>query len=143
MRRRVLDDHGRLRAELERLERLAEAILEDAETDALRAEAEQFLERLQRHMRWEERYLLPALLGADAWGRERAARLERDHREQRELFDFILLRLRDGSRPSPVVARDVRSLVDLLRDDMREEEEELLDERVLRDDVIGIDVEAG
>jgi len=143
VRRRVLEDHERLRGELERLEGLAEQILREAEAEMLRAESEQFLERLLRHMRWEESYLLPALLDADAWGRERAARLERDHREQRELFAFILERLRDGARPTAVVARDVCNLVDLLRDDMREEEQDLLDERVLRDDVVGIDVETG
>jgi hypothetical protein len=41
------------------------------------------------------------------------------------------------------VSRDIRGLVGLLRDDMREEETVFLDERVLRDDIVGIDVEAG
>jgi hypothetical protein len=90
-------------------------------------------------MRWEESYLLPALREADAWGEERAARLIRDHREQRELFDFLNARLRDEAQPAALVARDVNHLVALLRDDMREEEAELLDERVLRDDIVAVD----
>ena len=59
--------------------------------------------------------------------------------EQRELLDFLNARLRDEAQPAALVARDVDHLVALLRDDMREEEAELLDERVLRDDVVAVD----
>ena len=61
----------------------------------------------------------------------------------RELLRFILERLRDPRRPAVMVAGDVTGLVELLREDMQEEERDLLDPRVLRDDVIGIDVESG
>lgn len=54
-----------------------------------------------------------------------------------------MVRLRDRTRPAGIVARDVSSLAALLRGDMREEEPELLDERVLRDDIVGIAVETG
>jgi hypothetical protein len=40
-----------------------------------------------------------------------------------------------------VLARGLRDLVQLLRDDMHEEEVTLLDPRVLRDDVISLDPE--
>jgi len=146
VRTRVLADHERLRRDLERLEALSNGVSErrgDARVAALREEAQSFLVRLREHMRWEEAHLLPALRDADAWGRERAERLQGDHREQRELLDFIVARLRDRERPGPVVARDVAGLIDLLREDMREEEEALLDERVLRDDVVAIAMETG
>ena len=41
----------------------------------LRLEAERFMHRFEEHTLWEDRYLRPALLNADAWGQERAARL--------------------------------------------------------------------
>jgi hemerythrin-like domain-containing protein len=147
VRSRVLSDHEVLRELLEQLEALAGEISRPEpdrdRVDRLRGEADAFLARLREHMRWEEAYLLPALREADAWGQERADRLIADHREQRELFDFILSRLHDRGRSDAMVAADVRALIGLLREDMEHEEAELLDERVLRDDVIGIEVETG
>jgi hypothetical protein len=143
----VLSDHRALRAELERLEALAVEVVaqtpEPARVGDLRTDADGLLARLRDHMRWEEAYLLPALRDADAWGEERALRLVADHSEQRELLGFILERLHDKARTDAMVVRDVHGLIALLREDMREEEEELLDERVLRDDVVAIDLEAG
>ena len=49
----------------------------------------------------------------------------------------------DGTQPADLLARDVAHLIALLRDDMRQEEAELLDERVLRDDVVAIDALSG
>lgn len=145
VRERVLADHRTLRRDLDRLEALARAGVGRVcvSSDTLRVESERLLARLQLHMHWEERHLLPALREADAWGAERAERLVADHREQRELLDFVLLRLRDATRPARVVVSDIQALIELLREDMREEEAELLDERVLRDDVVGIAVESG
>jgi hypothetical protein len=140
VRTQILNDHERLRGDLDRLEALVSDLRSGrAALGTLRLDSGALLARLQAHMRWEESYLLPALREADAWGEERAARLIRDHREQRELFDFLNARLRDEAQPAALVARDVDHLVALLRDDMREEEAELLDERVLRDDIVAVD----
>lgn len=145
VRRRVLADHHELRADLDRIELLAREILEGLRipVEALRMETERLFARLETHMKWEEAYLLPALRDADAWGAERAQRLVCDHKEQRELLGFIQGRLRDAMRPSLAVARDATHLITLLRDDMLEEEHDLLDPDVLRDDVVGISVETG
>lgn len=145
VRRRILDDHRELRTLLLSLETLGRDVLAGARdhVGALRLEGEALHERLLEHMRWEDLYLAPALEDADSWGRERAAALESDHREQRELLQHTLSGLRDPSRPTVALARTMVDLVKLLRDDMREEEQTLLDPRVLRDDVVGIDVEAG
>lgn len=94
-------------------------------------------------MRWEDRHLAPALREADAWGEERAAKLDRDHREQRQVLSHCLAAVADESRPASVVARTLIDLVGMLREDIEDEERVLLDERVLRDDVVGIDVETG
>lgn len=145
VRRRILEDHQTLRAMLVSLERVAQEVL-DGEAQlsgALRFEGETLMERLLEHMHWEDLYLRPALCEADAWGQERAERLDRDHREQREMLRYALASVEDASRPPLVVARQMLDLVRLLRDDMSEEEELLVNDRVLRDDVVSIDVETG
>lgn len=145
VREQVLADHSVLRRMLESLEDLARQVRlgERALLGPLRCEGEALLSRLREHMKWEDRYLSAALRDADDWGEERAERLAADHREQRELLGFAVERLRDQTRPPVMIARDLENLVTLLREDMEDEEATLLDERVLRDDVIAIDAETG
>jgi iron-sulfur cluster repair protein YtfE (RIC family) len=145
VRRRILHDHDGLRTLLCQLEDSASNVLNGKRRllGRLRGEGEQLLEQLLEHMSWEDRYLAPALRDADAWGEERAARLDHDHREQRELLRHVLEKLHDQSRPPVLLARTMLDLVQLLREDMVDEEKTLLDERVLRDDVVAVDVEAG
>ncbi len=145
VRERTLRDHEGLRIALDRLERCCR---ETARGDALpagrlREAAHALLVDVERHMRWEERHLEAALREADAWGNERAERLRSDHRGQRGAFGQVLASLRDPGRPPALVTPMLLDLIALLRDDMAEEEDLLLDPRVLRDDVVGIDVEAG
>lgn len=144
VRRRVLEDHANLRNLLAELDALARETLSGEQLlGPLRERAEALLARLAEHMRWEDRYLSQALCEADAWGRERAGVLEREHREQRAFLRDAVERLRDEERPAPMLARELADLVERLRRDMQEEEQDLLDERVLRDDVVGVDVETG
>jgi hypothetical protein len=145
VRRRILSDHEKLRSMLMGLERVAHEVV-DGECQlsaAMRVEGEALMERLLEHMGWEDRYLRPALCDADAWGQERAERLDRDHREQREMLEYALSSVEDESRPPLVIARQLLDLVRLLRDDMQEEEELLVNDRILRDDVVSIDAETG
>lgn len=141
----VLKDHRALRTVLDRLQELAQQVHDGDRRllGPLRLEAEQFLHRFEEHTRWEDRHLRPALVEADAWGRERAERLDRDHAEQRQLLEDSLERLHQADRPPLLVARGVLDLIALIRTDMEEEERDLLDPRVLRDDVVSIDAEAG
>jgi hypothetical protein len=145
IRKTVLDDHETLRAILASLERVARQVIEGESPliGAVRLEGEELLKTLGRHMHWEDLYLRPALLQADAWGQARAERLDDDHREQRELLAYSLSAVEDQSRPAAVIARQMLDLARLIREDMEDEERCLLDERVLRDDVVGIDVESG
>lgn len=145
VRDRVLHDHASLRASVETVDSLARRVIEGGTESIgeLRAAAAALLEALQTHMAWEDRHLAVALREADAWGPEREARLASDHREQRQILTHVLAALTDPDRPVRVQARVLRDWASLLREDMREEERELLDAQVLRDDVVGIDVEAG
>ena len=143
LRDRILTDHLALRGILDHVASLADDLAAGDRKLAgpLRVAAEELLDRLERHMHWEDRYLAPALLSADAWGEERARQLDRDHREQRELLAHTLERIRDHGQPATVLARGLRDFVQLLRDDMDEEEATLVSPRVLRDDVVSIDPE--
>jgi hypothetical protein len=145
VRARILADHVDLRRMLAGLEVLARRVLggEPSLVGPLRLEGELLLQRLQDHMLWEDLHLAPALRQADAWGDERARRLDSEHREQREVLRHCLAAVQDASRPTPVVARSLIDLVQLLRADMDEEEREMLDPAVLRDDVVASDVETG
>lgn len=145
VRRRVLEDHERIRAMLVVLEATAGQVLsgEAHLLGSLRLEGGTLLGTLREHMHWEDVHLRPALLEADAWGLERAERLDHDHREQRELLGYALASVEDQSRPAPVIARTLLDLVKLLRADMEDEERWLVDARVLRDDVVSIDAETG
>lgn len=145
VRERILYDHETIRAMLVAVERVSLQVI-DGESrliGPLRFEAEALLGRLLEHMGWEDRYLRPALLEADAWGQERAAHLDRDHQEQREMLQYALASIEDQSRPPLVISRQILDLVRLLRDDMDEEEELLVNDRVLRDDVVSVDAEGG
>jgi len=141
----ILKDHKTLRAQLDALDELAGQVRDGDRRllGPLRLEAERFLHRFDEHTRWEDRYLRPALLEADAWGKERAERLDHDHSEQRALLEDSLARLHEAERPPVLVARGVLDLIQLIRADMAEEEADLLDPRILRDDVVTIDAEAG
>lgn len=144
VRAKILEDHERLRRELERLEACATgAELRESEAAALRELGESFLELLAAHMRWEDQNLAPALRDADAWGEEREKRLVREHREQREEMNAILERLRDPERDVERIRQDLLALVEWLRRDMDYEEKETLDPKVLRDDVVAIDASDG
>ena len=145
VRDRLLADHRTIRDRLLSIEKLAEEVVANQRQllGPLCEKTEVLLAGLRNHMSWEDLHLRPALLEADAWGRERAALLDRDHAEQRQLLELKLEHLRDRTQPPILIARGLLELVALLRDDMDREEELLLDPRILRDDVVGIDVEAG
>jgi iron-sulfur cluster repair protein YtfE (RIC family) len=145
VRHRILRDHEGLRARLVRVEELARALRNDElrQVGDLREAAETLLSILREHMRWEDRYLVPVLRDADAWGDERAERFEQEHREQRELLSWVVGDLQDQQKPPVVLAAHIQDLVETLRTDMDEEEAFFLDPDVLRDDVVSIDMTTG
>lgn len=145
VRQKILDDHKGLRAQLERLEGLALDIQAERnhQLPLLRDETQRLLDTLLVHMQWEDEHLGPILFEIDAWGEERARRLHEEHVEQRQRLSLYLAALLDESRPEKDVAGDLLELIAWLRDDMAGEERVTLDPDVVRDDVVGIDVETG
>jgi hypothetical protein len=115
---------------LEELDTLAREVLDGERrlVGPLRDRGEALLAYLADHMRWEDRHLAEALQDADARGSERAAGLEREHREQRVALRNAVERLREEARPAPTIAREFADLVSRLHRDMAFEERELLGE---------------
>jgi iron-sulfur cluster repair protein YtfE (RIC family) len=137
IRKQVLADHVALRRTMGRLEGLARRVFagHDSHLCELRSEATDFLDALLTHMKWEDVHLAPALRKVGARGEYLAAKLAREHAEQRELLRHILRGLVDVSRPGCIVSRNLLDLCGLLREDMVDEERILLDARVLRRNV--------
>jgi hypothetical protein len=135
VRERILRDHEYLRGLLDEVDQQAFRVAQGAEEGVgrLRALGLQLLSRFSEHLGLEDRSLAPALRRAGPAGRDRAERLDADHREQRELLDYLLDRLRDPSRPGSVLAAEWRGLVELLLDDMAQEELTILERELLED----------
>ena len=135
IRRYILTDHAFLRHMLDELDQLAFRVLEGRE-DELSARRDcglSFHSKLSEHLAFEDRFLAPALRAAGLAGIEHSKHLTDDHREQRELLRYILSGLRDRNRPARVVAGELRSLVELILDDMALEEMTIIRGAVLRD----------
>jgi hypothetical protein len=133
VRARILAEHGAIRGMLVSLDAVARRVAtgERPLVGPLRVEGETLLKRFGDHVLWEDFHLVPLLRGSGAWGAERAAHLDDEHREQRRVLEHCLAAVLDPSRPVPVVARTLVDLVDLLLSDMEEEERLLLDPRLL------------
>jgi hypothetical protein len=139
IRRRILADHAFLQGMLGELDHRAFCVLEgrDEHGSALRSCGLSFHAKFAEHLAFEDRFLEPALRAAGLAGIEHARRLTEDHREQRELLDYILAGLRDPNRPARVIAGQMRSLVELVLDDMALEERTIIKGAVLRDPHLG------
>jgi hypothetical protein len=85
----------------------------------------------------EDRILLPALREADAWGGVRADRLIKRHLVRHQ--ELTALRISCAKAPGDFAGAIERFIVDR-RADMRHAERHVL---ILRDDIVGIDVEGG
>jgi hypothetical protein len=136
--KQIIAEHITLKATLEQLESVADEVLAkgDDRLDALRNLAADFGDALLAHMDWEDTNLAPALLACGERGEEPAARLARDHSEQRDLLEHIFRGLADASRPGRIVARNLLDLCRLLSSDFVDEEEMLLEAGFLPDDAV-------
>jgi hemerythrin-like domain-containing protein len=143
VREHVLRDHAALRATVVEVESLARSVLEGSR--GLRRElsdlGESLLESLESHITWEDDHLAPVLGGA-AWGGEREALMRQSHREQRQVLRYLLEKLHDRQRPSDLLARNLLDFSMMLRDDMTDEEQGLLDADAPRGDADGVGLEA-
>lgn len=135
VRRRVLDQHAELRRRLDEIEELSGRFETEGEAvgEALRAQGLDLYARFEEHLRFEDRFLAPALREAHAEGAEAAHRLALEHEEQQELLVYLLDRLKHQKQPTGLVVRELRNFAEYLRHDMAHEESKLLGDAVFRE----------
>jgi hemerythrin-like domain-containing protein len=136
IRERILGEHDALRdmvsALVDRARHFdpnrAEAAME------LRAAGFECFETFAAHLQTEDGLLIPVLETIADGGPAMAERLRREHREQRELLEFLVRRLEDNARPTSLVVSELHNFAEYLRLDMSHEEATILREDLLRDD---------
>lgn len=129
-----------LRRSIDELEASTASLLSEGETavaDVLARSAKLFNE-LSCYIDLEQGFVLPSVRNADVWGAIRAQAIERDHADHRGVLGTISREV----LPDPTdLAHDVRALTHALRETLEREKREILTTELLRDDVIGIDVD--
>jgi iron-sulfur cluster repair protein YtfE (RIC family) len=132
--------HQQLRAVIAEVREAALEVLgtEAADCAALRMRISVLYEDLHRHLSTEEALLEPVLERIDAWGPVRLDLLRAEHAHQRAVLS-LLRSDRAATLPPLVLSRRVLGLLDDIMADMDAEDRDLLDPRVLRDDIIQLD----
>src|SRR5215472_6259021 len=122
----VLAEHVELRKRLAEIDAITSHILAGLESGErnLREKVGQLCVLLERHLALEETTLLPAIHDVDAWGPVRADHLRQEHQAQRAIVEL---------------ARTAQTFGRTLLEDMKLEEQELLNSTLLRDDLVTID----
>ena len=138
---RVVQEYEVLRRSIDELEQSTASLLSEsgaaAVADVLARSAELFC-KLSDYIDLERTFVLPSVRNADVWGTIRAQALERDHAGHRNVLDAI----GQERLPDPAdLAHDVRALTHALRATLEREKREVLSSELLRDDIVGIDVD--
>lgn len=129
-----------LRRSIDELEASTASLLSEGEAAVANvlARAAKLFTELSNYIDLEQSFVLPSVRNADVWGVIRARALEREHADQRGVLDTIS----HETLPDPTdLAHDVRALTRALRETLEREKREILTAELLRDDVIGIDVD--
>lgn len=144
VRRRILDDHRRVRALLDRQDSLAaRAPTDPAAAEQLRTTALTVLRFLMHHIDLEDEILVPALMQADAWGDVRVDLLHEHHAQQRAAFRQLTEALEAEGGGLEFLLESTRKLSEEMRADMVDEEKRILHPDILRDDVVTIGTSSG
>ena len=136
VRERILTEHDKLREIITALAASARNFDpgDPAAGRELRAAGLACFEAFAAHLKSEDALLGPALEKIPENGSDMAERLRREHREQRELLDFLVRRLEDNERPSSLVVEELHNFAEYVRLDMCHEEATILRGDLLRDD---------
>ncbi len=140
-RRRILvNQHRDLRALIGNVRAAALEVLENATDDSipLRNLIGELRDAMEKHLATEESLLGPVLERIDAWGPVRLDLMRAEHAHQRAVL--AVLRSDRAAALSPqLLSRRLLGLLDDILTDMDAEDRDLLDARVLRDDIIQLD----
>ena len=126
-RRSILAQHQRLRALLQRAQKVADTALEGTahDPDAVATAVGEVLAVMESHLCFEEGLLLPILNADLPLGPARAAELTAEHEQQRAMLS-ALHRQASAAPRVPTLATQLMFLTDWLLADMSHEETELL-----------------
>jgi iron-sulfur cluster repair protein YtfE (RIC family) len=132
--------HQHLRAVIARVREAALEIVgaEESDSTSLRSLISELRDDMERHLATEEALLGPVLERIDAWGPVRLDLLRAEHAHQRAVLS-VLRSDRAAAVPPLTLARRLLGLLDDIIADMDAEDRDLLDPRVLRDDLIQLD----
>jgi hypothetical protein len=144
VRRRILHEHTLLRERLANLENTLTTLSRGhpADVRALAEAATHLLSDLVRHTHFEDLVLGRVLSEIDAWGPVRAKQLTDHHLQQRRELRAMIAAYAELSSAEET-ARVTRDWIAWIRDDMREEEQDILNRNLLRDDPIAVEMEVG
>lgn len=145
IRARVLDDHNTLRAMLAELSKMlkSHSINREPPFDRLKEKTIDMLRFLKAHMHLEDDILLPFLATVDSWGTVRSEKFRAEHKEQYERIRQIEANLNASGKTQLDGLDIIESFLDWLKVDMESEEEEFLNENLLRDDLTNLDYFGG
>jgi len=138
IRSQIVAEHGELRALVPHVESLAKQFEESAPeghdlAKPLREAGLALYQKFAEHLDHEQALLEPVLRAAGPEGRRMALSLEHEHREQRELLDFLLRRLQEQPTPTLLIARQLQNFTNFLRLEMDHEEKTMLSPELLGD----------
>ena len=138
IRAEIVGQHAELRELLGEIEILAERFENSTENDGdaghdLRDRGLVLYEKFGVHMDREQDLLEPPLRKSGPAGERVAKRLRNEHHEQRELLQYLMVRLEQQPEPTVLIARELQHFAGFLRYEMAREEETLLSPSVLRD----------
>jgi iron-sulfur cluster repair protein YtfE (RIC family) len=131
----IVGQHATLEELLVKIETLAERFEQaDDSSDVgteLRERGMALYQKFGAHLDSEQALLEPALQKAGPDGEKLAHRLRNEHREQRELLKYLIVRLERHPEPTILIARELQNFAGFLRFEMAYEEETLLSEAIL------------
>jgi len=135
----VLADHSALRVRLELVRRAIRRADEQQDPNALLELLPSLIDHLSAHLDLEDQMLGPTLATIDAWGPERAKRLATEHAAQRKWLAEARAELNKNAVDLGSLSVQALVMIGRIEEDMEHEEKEVLDPRLLTDELIHID----
>lgn len=145
IREHILEERRRTFEILDEVRQIAQTVFErsEEESSALHRAAARLEAQLARLYEEEEEILDPALRDTDAFGAERARRLEQYHLQQREVVTACCGEVLAGNLPAWTAARELLELIAQVEQGLRRSERRFLSPNLLKDDLVSIGQSGG
>ena len=136
----IANEHEELRRVLRDVDALAVLVIDGnrGAYEMLRLRAGQLYDALCKHTDLEDRILAPALRETPGFGEIREAQLLEHHREQRDQLHAALAELSSEDEVPAELATRIRDLLAHIRIDMAHEDRDLLNDKLLKDDLVDV-----